>query len=267
MKISIIIPCFNDGQYLKEAIDSVLECKIEDKEIIIINDGSTDLVTLEVLQDVSKLKGVKLITQKNMGLAFSRNKAIKEAHGKYIFPLDADNKTTVAYVTKAIDLLEKTKVDIVYAKPYFFGDDIPERKFQTKKFDATELLCGNYIDACAIFRKSVWEAIGGYDENMPFPGNEDWAFWISCSFKGFKFKFIEEELFGYRIKQNSMISEICVKKAKINHEYIMLKHRVEILDLLLKLNVYKKFHERDQKNYLRTSLKYFLKVFRIFHSK
>ena len=261
MKISVIIPCYNDGHFLHDAVNSVLACTFCDIEIIIVNDGSTDQNTLEVL-DGYLAQGLKVLSHLNKGLAFSRNKGIKEANAEYILPLDADNKITTDYIKRAIELLDSNTCDIVYARPFFFGDNIPERKFETQDFDGDELLFGNYIDACAIFKKSVWQQVGGYDETMPFPGHEDWDFWIGCFFNGFKFNFINEELFGYRIAKNSMISNISTDKLQANHDFIILKHKKQILDQIRKKSYYQKFHENDQRNYLRTSVKYLVKSFK-----
>lgn len=257
MLLSIIIPCYNDGPFLIDAVNSVMSCSIQEKEIIIVNDGSTDLETLKILTEFS-CKNLNIISQENHGLGFSRNRGIAAAKGKYILTLDADNIITEKYLLTAIDCLDKENYAIVYSKPFFFGEDIAERKFKTQAFDGVELLYNNYIDACAIFRKSVWEEVGGYDETMPYNGNEDWEFWINCFLKQKKFKFIDEELFGYRIKKESMISNVSYQKAVKNHEYILLKHRIPLLGYIRELQVYKKFHDNDQQNYLRTSIKYFV---------
>ena len=160
MKVSIIIPCYNDGLVLTEAVDSVLPYANKTAEIIIVNDGSVDSFTLEVLERYAN-QGINILSQPNSGLAQARNNGIKLASGEYILPLDADNKIKPGYIEKSIKLLDTNQCDIVYAKPLFIGDNIKERKFTTHKFEGNRLLVYNYIDACAVYRKSVWEAIGG----------------------------------------------------------------------------------------------------------
>src|SRR4051812_35874782 len=86
-KISIVIPCFNHGKYLKEAIQSVEQ--IQDKslyELIIVNDGSTDEYTNRLMKSLSR-KGYHIIFQNNQGLSASRNNAINVARAEYILPL------------------------------------------------------------------------------------------------------------------------------------------------------------------------------------
>jgi glycosyltransferase involved in cell wall biosynthesis len=261
VKISVIIPCHNDGHFLPEAVSSVLSCRRNDLEIIIVDDGSTNEETLSILNRYKK-EGIKVLSHPNSGLAFTRNRGIREAKGVYILPLDADNKIKPQYVEKGVKLLDTSLIDIVYAKPFFFGDVISQRKFNTHEFDGDDLFFGNYIDACALYRKSVWEKVGGYDENMPSQGNEDWEFWLHCHISGFKFKFLDEQLYDYRINENSMISCVSQDQAKAVVRYILTKHSDQYIDLLNKVSAYKKFHENDQRNYLRTSIKYFIKLLR-----
>jgi glycosyltransferase involved in cell wall biosynthesis len=105
-KVSIIIPCYNHGKYIMDAISSVE--KIEDKnlyELIIINDGSTDEYTNTLLKELSD-KGYYVIFQENKGLATSRNNAIAISKGEYILPLDADNKIRPEYIYKGINIYQ-----------------------------------------------------------------------------------------------------------------------------------------------------------------
>ena len=257
-KISIIIPCYNDGAFLIEAVDSVLACAFNNLEIIIVNDGSTDKFTLDVLNQFED-QGLKVISHPNQGLGFSRNQGIRQSQGQYILPLDADNKIRKGYLDKAISFLDSGICDIVYAKPYFFGEDIRERKFVTHEFDGDKLFITNYIDACAVYRKSVWESVDGYDENMPSQGNEDWEFWLNCHIKRFRFKFLDEELYEYRISGNSMLSKVSMEKTNAVRNYLMLKHIDRYREQFLALNTYKLFFLNDQKDYLRTTAKYFFK--------
>lgn len=258
MILSVVIPCYNHGRFVQEAIDSVLTYQDQPVEIIIVDDGSTDLLTINKIDELKKA-GHHIIQHKNSGLAFSRNAGILAARGKYILPLDADNKIKSDYIRKAIELLDQGICDIVYAKPSFFGEDIPERKFLPYEFLGHRLFSSNYIDACAIFRKSVWKEIGGYDEKMPYQGHEDWEFWLKCYVNGFRFVFINEELYEYRIDKGSMITQVSAQKHEANHDYIITKYKIQILNYIEKTHSFQLFYENDQKNYLRTSFKYLVK--------
>ena len=89
--ISVIIPCFNSGLTVQKSVNSVVNQTWKDKEIILVNDGSTDKLTLFILKELSKIKILKLINQNNLGLSSARNKGIKESNGNYLFFLDADD--------------------------------------------------------------------------------------------------------------------------------------------------------------------------------
>ncbi len=202
--ISIIIPCYNSGKYIDEAIQSVRQYPDdEDYEIIVVNDGSDEQYTLEKLKEI-KTKGIRIIHQENKGLGNARNTGIDAAKGDYILPLDADNKIYPEYISVGITYLEKhPEISVVYGNALFFGDEKKENK--VSDFNVEALLKENYIDACAIFKKEVWKAISGYDENMPVMGWEDWDFWLRAFFKGFKFKHIDKVVYEYRVRRDSMI--------------------------------------------------------------
>ena len=263
MILSVIIPCYNHGKYLQDAIDSVIRYTDQPVEIIIIDDGSTDIFTVEKMKELQK-GCYHIIQQPNSGLAKARNAGITVATGKYILPLDADNRIKADYIRKALPLLESNQCDIVYAKPDFFGDNIANRKFETKSFDGTDLLFGNYIDACSLFKKDVWIQNNGYDENMPFAGLEDWDFWISSYFKNFRFKFIDEPLFEYRILQNSMIVEIFKDDRYLkSQKYLINKYFPLFIREMQKISQDSKFYNNDLSHPLRSIFKYMKRLINV----
>ena len=254
--ISVVIPCFNHGHFIQEAIDSVLAVNGIDYEIIVVNDGSTDAATIRKLEEL-EAAGIRVLSHANSGLGFTRNRGIEAARGKYILPLDADNKINPEYIYKALPLLESHACDIVYAKPRFFGNVATDRLFFTRPFRITELAVVNYIDACAVYRKKVWEQLGGYDARMPYPGQEDWEFWIHAYAQGFAFTFLDEELFYYRVEKDSMIATtVQADKSSLNQEYIFRKHAPLFRKLYLELYYGSRLREHDMKNPVRTFIKY-----------
>lgn len=223
VRISIVIPCYNHGQYIDDTLDSIAQIKDKDIfEVIIVNDGSTDAYTNEHLQDLSK--DYNVIVQKNKGLSGARNTGISHAKGDIILPLDADNRVKPEYLYTAIDILDRyPEVDIVYSDATYFGEQ--SGTFKSYPFNLQRLMLGNYIDACGIFRKAVWEKTGGYDEQMR-NGHEDWEFWLNAAFNGAKFHYVSKELFEYRVLHNSMVRVLNRDKTKVNAiiEYIKDKH-------------------------------------------
>lgn len=207
-KISIIITCYNLGIYLEEAISSIKEYKpLDDCEIIVVNDGSTDKFTIEILDRIAlQDKSVFVHNQLNLGLAKARNNGIRLAKGRYIIPLDADNKLRPEFITRTIVILySNPDIDVVFGDAKFFGNK--NAIWKGKPFDISEMVLNNYIDACAGIKKTTWEEIGGYDENMPVMGFEDWDLWLRMAVKGCRFEYIEEILFDYRVRDNSMLAD------------------------------------------------------------
>lgn len=204
-RISIVTPCYNDGHYLTEAVGSVERCDGSLSELIIVNDGSTDPHTLTALRDLER-RGYKVIHQENKGLGAARNAGVSEATGDYILPLDSDNRIRPEYLTLSLEILEsEPAVGVVYGQAELFGDKagvwaIPE-------FDEAALWNANFIDACAVYRKKVWEDVGGYDTVMPVPGWEDWEFWLSAAERGWGFRRLNQVVFDYRVRGDSMIGQ------------------------------------------------------------
>jgi len=230
--ISIIIPCYNQGVYIDEALHSIQQC--DDKslyEIIIVNDGSTEENTLNKLKELSA-KGFTIVNQTNKGLGAARNAGIKIAIGKYILPLDCDNKIKPEYIYEGINLLDgDSSLDAVYSDAEYFGEKAG--KWESGEFNLQRLMIENYIDACAIFRKSTWEKIGGYDEKMPVMGYEDWDLWLRIAFQNGKFAYINQMLFYYRYSSKSMIHTLQKDKLSMIDEYMEKKHSLYLNRLYL----------------------------------
>jgi glycosyltransferase involved in cell wall biosynthesis len=204
--VSIIIPCFNDGKYLREAVQSVVQHPDQTAyEIIIVNDGSSDSLTLEVLRELER-EGFRVIHQGNRGLGAARNTGIKASRGSYILPLDSDNKIRPDYMTAGVRVLEShPRLGVVYSDAEYFG--AKTGRWNVAELSFSRLVQGNYIDACAVFRRNAWEEVGGYDEAMPVMGWEDWDFWLRVALKNWGFCHINEVLFDYRVREKSMISK------------------------------------------------------------
>ncbi|MFY0543711.1 glycosyltransferase family 2 protein [Brevibacillus sp. H7] len=198
--VSIIIPCYNYGKYLEEAIDSCIQSTFTDFEIIVVNDGSTDPETIQVLEQLNKPK-TRIIHQDNKGLSAARNAGIKLSRGKYILPLDADDTIHPTLLQKEVAILEaRPEVGFVSSWLQCFGDTKARWKFPAYNF--YKLLFNNIMVVTSLFRKDAWEQVGGYNEEMT--GYADWDFWISLGEKGFLGHIIPEVLFHYRRHGHTM---------------------------------------------------------------
>ena len=174
--VSIIIPCFNQGQYLAESIGSVLASDHHELEVIVVDDGSTDPATIALLDQLDYPQ-TRLIRQENRGLAGARNRGIAEAQGSYILPLDADDRIAPHYISQAVAALEKDlRLGIVYCRAEKFGAE--QGPWQLPPFSRWRMGLGNVIFCSAVFRKADWQQVGGYAPDLR-QGWEDWDFWLS----------------------------------------------------------------------------------------
>ena len=220
-KISVVIPCFNHGQFLTEAVQSVTALNRNDVELIVVDDGSTDEPTRKEM-DALSAQGINVIRQENQGLAAARNAGIRASHGHYIFPLDADDRLRSGWLDHAMGILESDpQVGVVYGDAQCFGTRTD--RWVVGSFDPDRLLYWNFIHASALYRRSIWEQSGGYDGTMPVQGLEDWDLWLGALEHGWRFMYVPEVFFDYRQSEHSMITQTAAFEDQIR-EFITKKH-------------------------------------------
>ncbi|MDP3200384.1 MAG: glycosyltransferase [Algoriphagus sp.] len=204
--VSIICPCYNQSEFLVEAVDSVLWQDLQNWELIIINDGSTDntleLATSYALQD----SRIKVINQQNHGLSVSRNAGILASSGAWLHFLDADDKLLDnAFSTVLTYQNQDPKTDVIIASySYFKGVSFFHSHFFDENVLGLESFFNSNIAPPVSFfiKKSCQEQVGLFDESLK--SCEDWDFWIRAAKAGGKFKTIPDVLVGYRYVPTSM---------------------------------------------------------------
>ena len=196
--ISIVMPCYNDGQYIIEAIESVWKQTYTNWELIIVDDGSDDENTIQTIENIEKVSRIRVFHKEHLGPAGARNFGIVQAKGKYILPLDSDDKIHCEYLKKAVQIIEgDSKIGVVYCQADLFGEkegrwNLPDYSFKT-------MLLDNIVFVSALFYKCDWEKVGGFRTTM-VNGMEDYDFWLSLLEIGREIYQIPEVLFHYRIK-------------------------------------------------------------------
>ncbi|BCL61197.1 hypothetical protein DGMP_18900 [Desulfomarina profundi] len=200
--VSVVIPCYNQGHFINETLNSIKVQTYGNVETVIVNDGSTDGTTDEILARLDR-GAVSVIRTENRGLAAARNTGIEAARGKYILPLDADDTIEPTYIEKAVAALDAdTETGIVYCRASLFG--AVETEWDLPEYSLERMLLDNIIFCSALFRRDDWLAVGGYDEEMIY-GWEDYSFWLSLIERGRKVYRIPERLFNYRVASDSMV--------------------------------------------------------------
>lgn len=199
--VSIIVPCYMQGAYLNEAVESILQQTYSNWECIIVNDGSTDN-SEEIAKKYCQIDDrIRYISQPNQGVSNTRNNGIKVSSGKYILPLDADDKIAPTYVEKAVECLDEHEhCKLVYCHAEFFG--CSSGPWVLPDYSYSKFIWDNCIFCSAMFRRADYDKTIGYNPNMT-NGLEDWDFWLSLLKPEDEVLCLDEVLFYYRIKNKS----------------------------------------------------------------
>lgn len=205
MKVSIVIPSYQQEQYLEQAIDSAIKQTIP-AEVIVVDDGGKD-GSLLIAQEYAKHGLIKLVIQVNKGLASARNAGIMNASGDYILPLDADDYLKNNCVEKIIEVATKTDADVIGPSIHCFGlgeeTTILMESPTISDFKIRDRKCFNRLAYCSAIKRSVLLECGGYSPKMVH-GYEDYHLWHDLLVRGKKIVTIPEPLVFYRTKQDSM---------------------------------------------------------------
>lgn len=200
--VSIVITCFNYGNYVGEAIESCLAQRMLPDEIIVVDDGSTDN-SHDVIYRYEEARKVRVIYQQNQGVAAARNAGIREATQEHIICLDADDRLDARYIKTLLPVMQKDRaLGVAYAGLMLFHEHgqqptgfPPEFHWESQAFPHNPP--STCVPCAAMFRRDMWERVGGYQQVWA-PG-EDAEFWTRGLSAGFNAKRVTEEpLFFYR---------------------------------------------------------------------
>jgi glycosyltransferase involved in cell wall biosynthesis len=221
--ISVIIPCFNDGKYLPETICKLKMQSFPAEEIIIVNDGSTDAATIEILAQLEQDPLVIVLHKDNGRMSAARNYGVAYAKGDIIVTLDADDFFDPSFFEKAMQVLqEEPNTGVVTSYIQYFGNRTGKAK--PRGGNAFNFLFSNQCPACAMVRRSAWDEIGGYDERMKL-GYEDWEFYIRMTKAKWNVHLIPEFLLHYRQTNKSTLANDTHPNRKQIIEYMIEKHK------------------------------------------
>ncbi len=221
VQLSIVIPCYNDGEFLLEAIASVERCAPPSTELAIVNDGSWEPRTLDILRHLRRA-GYQILDQANSGVAAARNAGICRARGRFILPLDSDDRLCPGFAEAAHEILEADPtVGLVYGDYREFG--MARRKVRVPGFDITRLLAEDFLPGSMVFRRAVWKDCGGYYEGLR--SGEQWDFFLTAAERSWQFYHLPSITFERRIRPNSLSAECGPGDvAGSRHDRIMQRH-------------------------------------------
>ena len=198
--VSVVIPCFNHGRFVHEALESVFQQTWKSWEVIVVDDGSTD-DTAAVLASIDHPQ-VRVLTQENRGVAVARNRGIEAATGDFVVPLDADDRILPTMIAACMArLLANPQLGYAYTHMQMFGD--VDEVYKHAAYSFYRMLQDNDASVCAVVRKAAWLDAGGYGLEV-MPGIADWDFWLRCGGHGWHGVLVPEALFQYRVRSGSM---------------------------------------------------------------
>ncbi|HEU0046243.1 MAG TPA: glycosyltransferase [Nitrososphaera sp.] len=229
-KVSIVIPCYNDGAMLREALASVEQARNANVvEVIIVDDGSSEAETSRILNEAAEA-GYCVVHQSNRGQSAARNAGIRFAKGEFILPLDSDNRLRDVYLNEGVFLLKNNpNIGVIYTDAEYVGERTG--RWHVQNFNLLSLIRANFIDACALYRKKLWKEVGGYDEQMPWMGLEDWDFWLRVAFHGGSYVHLPKIGFDYRVRRNSTTANTAEHYAELVN-YVFSKPEMACYKLL-----------------------------------
>jgi len=197
--VSVVIPCYNSGTTISQTVASVKAQTWPNIEIVIVDDGSNDPLTIQVLD---ALDNVILLRQVNSGLPAARNSGFRAASGNFVLPLDADDWIDAETITVMIRALQSNGYSgYIYCDVCLEGEG---NGILQKPYNYFQQLFINQIPYCLLIPKQIWESIGGYDETM-CQGYEDWEFNIRLGWRGYHGIRVAQPLFHYRISSSGML--------------------------------------------------------------
>lgn len=249
-KVSVIVPVYNTEKYLDKCLNSLVNQTIEDIEIIVVNDGSTD-DSLKIIKKYLKKypEKIVLINQKNGGISVARNNGIKSATGEYIGFVDSDDFVELSMYESLYNLIKESESDIVVCdyKKYYTETETTTDVSAVKNITTTNIYENpsliNDIDYAPwnkLYKKSLFKGI-------EFPKNkkyEDLSTILKVFFKAKKIDKLSENLYFYRINEtgqtltvNKRINDIIfilddiVSYAKNTKNYNVVKNDLQKLSV------------------------------------
>jgi len=235
-KVNIIIPVFNQEQYIQQCLSSALAQTYRHFDVTLINDGSTDH-TMQIVNEMIDRWNVEvrpkianptdgkwifegklnIISRENRGLSESRNEGIRAGDGEFILPLDSDDWIEPNYLEKTIPkMMEDTHIGIVSTDMQYEG--LLHNRIPPMGLSLAHEMQSNDLPVCSLIRRTAWEQTPGYETifvevagSTKILGYEDWCMWLSILKRGWKVGVINEPLFHYRVKPVSMITQATTK--------------------------------------------------------
>ena len=210
-QVSVIVPTYNYAHFIGEALESVRAQTCPDWECVVVDDGSTDNTAIIMREFVARDRRIKYLFQENGKQGKARNTAIKHARAPLLAFLDADDLWEPNKLALQLRTMEETGADIIYSDGTIFGgaeDDAVSFKVRTGLTAGpamlNSLLLHNTVPvASVLMRRTVLDAVGGFEEGLEFQACEDYELWLKAAKAGAVFVGLPDKLVRYRRHPNA----------------------------------------------------------------
>ena len=200
--ISLVLPVYNGERYLAEALDSIFAQTFTDFEVIAVDDQSTDATPAILADYASRHSNLRVLrNEENAKLPATLNRGFAQARGEWFSWTSDDNVLDPDTLERLYAEATAGTADVYYAD--FRIIDATGQVMQTHRVgEPHEIVTGNPIGCCFLYRREVDAKLGGYNEALF--GVEDYDFWLRAARRGFSFAAIHDEMYSYRRHEGSL---------------------------------------------------------------
>lgn len=209
-RVSVLMAVYNHRSFLGQGLSTAANAGFDDLELVVVDDGSSDgsldaaRAWMEANPDV---RATLVAMPVNSGLPKARNAAVAQAQGEYCFVLDADNEVLPDGIRRLVDALDAHPgASFAYGVLETFGAQGSVGLMGELPWDVTRLPHGNYIDAMALIRRSVFADLGGYTTDRRLYGWEDYDLWCRIAEAGGYGAHVPTLVARYRLAMSSMVA-------------------------------------------------------------
>lgn len=231
--VEVVVTAFNQGELVTAAVDSALAQSRAPREVIVVDDGSTDAASRAALQALAQRSGVRVIARTNGGVSAARNTGIAAASAELVVVLDGDDELDPSFIARTAAAVE-ADTDVVAASGWLRLHGAADALARPAGGYAIDFLHRNNAPATVLLRRTAWQRAGGYDEAMR-SGFEDWDFFLSLLSSGGRIEIVPEELVRYRTAPASSNIRSMTTRADLygglidKHQELFARHLSEAL--------------------------------------